>query len=313
MPPDAPSPRPRAHKVAAGTFAPVIRAFLASDKFKGLKPSTQVTYRYVLVRAEQPDVLGAVPIDRMRPALVQGFLDGLADKPGIQRHALTALKSLEKWTLVRDLLTHTITLGCEARGAQGAHEPWSDAEVELAEQNAKPSLARIVTLISNTGQRGSDVVKMRWTDLETYQGVPGINVKQKKTALEIWIPLTAELQRALEGWERRPGYICLKEDGAAWTRPVLSQQWIRERGSNPALAPLLAAGRVIHGLRATACVRLNRSGATARQIADTVGMSIQTVEKYLRKSVQRDNALAAVLHLDRANSARTKARGPSGE
>jgi integrase len=301
--------RPSGRSIGPGTFAEVIRAFLASDKFARLAPSTRKGYRLQLVRAQLPETLGAYATDVIRPALVQAFLDGLADRPGAQAEAHTALKSLERWAVVRDLLPHAITTGTEVLRTDGAHEPWSDAEVELAEAHAKPSLARVVTLTANTGQRASDIVKMRSSDIETYQGVAGINVTQQKTKLEIWIPLTAELQAAMATWERRPGYFCLKDDGTPWSAGLLSCHWNRERSSNPTLSPLEQAGRVLHGLRATACVRLNRSGATARQIADMVGMSVQTVERYLRKSAQRDNALAAVIHLDLANAARTRSKG----
>jgi DNA-binding CsgD family transcriptional regulator len=146
---------------------------------------------------------------------------------------------------------------------------------------------------------------MRWTDLEDYEGRPGINVVQKKTGLKIWIPLTQPLMAAMPAWERRPGFILLKEDGTPFTRQRLSDQWLRERDTNPALAPL--AGRVLHGLRATAVVRLRRASATTGQIAAMVGMSEQMVSRYCRHSVQRDNALAAVVHLDQTKRERVKA------
>ena len=62
--------------------------------------------------------------------------------------------------------------------------------------------------------------------------------------------------------------------------------------------PLKDAGLVIHGLRATACVRLSRAGATTRQISDMIGMSEQMVARYCRFSDQKENAVAAVMHLD---------------
>jgi predicted transcriptional regulator len=61
---------------------------------------------------------------------------------------------------------------------------------------------------------------------------------------------------------------------------------------------LKEAGLVLHGLRATAVVRLRRAGATTGQIAGMVGMSENMVNRYCRFSVQRENALAAVHYLD---------------
>ena len=135
---------------------------------------------------------------------------------------------------------------------------------------------------------------MRWTDLEIYNGRLGINVVQVKTGRQIWVPITRELEAALADWERRPGFILLRPTGIPWTRKALTWAWIVERDTNPALKPL--AGLVLHGLRATACVRLLRAGANTRQIADMVGMSEPIVGHYCRFSVQRENASAAVLH-----------------
>ena len=75
----------------------------------------------------------------------------------------------------------------------------------LAETRARSELARVVTLAANTGQRGSDLVKMRWTDIEVYNGLTGINVTQKKTGRQIWVPITQELSAAMAGWERQTG------------------------------------------------------------------------------------------------------------
>lgn len=291
--------RYRGRRVTGDVFASVIRDFLACDKFKMLAASTQTNYRHNLTLAADPDTLGSVSIEELRPALVQAFLDGYADRPAQQKCAQTALKSLEKWALVRDKLPFPITLGTEAKGSVGGHVPWTDDHVALAEQHAKAHLSRIITLAANTGQRGSDLVRMRWSDVEEYEGRPGINVTQYKTGLVIWIPMTQELMARMRAWERRPGYFILKEDGQPMTRPQLSDQWLRERDANAALAPLAAAGLSMHGLRATAVVRLRRAGASALQIGDMVGMSEQMVKRYCRFSVQRENALAAVHYLDR--------------
>jgi integrase len=298
--------RQRADRIKGGSFAAVIRAYMMSAKFDALALSTRVSYGYLLRLAERPDTLGSLPVDIIRPALVQAFLDGFADRPAQQKCAQTALKAVEKWALVRDLLPFPITTGTEAIGSTGGHEPWTEEQVALAERGARPHLARVVTVAANTGQRGSDLVRMRWSDIEEVDGRPGINVTQKKTGLVIWVPFTHELIRAIGTWERRPTFILLKEDGLPFTRQQLSDQWLRERDTRPLLAPLKEAGLVLHGLRAFAVVRLRRAGANTGQIADMVGMSEVMVKRYSRFSRQRENALAAVHFLDRTNPEQPK-------
>jgi DNA-binding CsgD family transcriptional regulator len=61
---------------------------------------------------------------------------------------------------------------------------------------------------------------------------------------------------------------------------------------------------VLHGLRGVACVRLKRAGAATAQIADMVGMSEAMVANYCRFSIQKANAAAAVILLERTISER---------
>lgn len=304
-------------KITDQCFSAVIRSYMASPKFRAYAPSTQSTWGRELRFAERPENLGALSVFAVRPALVQSFLDGMVDWPGKQASALAALKQLEKWALVRDLLPNPITLGCEAEGSDGGHIPWTEPHVALAEQHARQDLARAVALAAGTGQRGSDLVRMGPTDLETIDGHIGINLIQQKTKKRLWVPFTAPLIAAMEKWERRPGRFLLRPCGSPWTRPHLSDAWREQREGNPALEPLRQIGvddrgkprpAVMHGLRATACVRLNQSGATTRQISDWVGMSEPMVANYLRFSIQKENALAAVIMLDRTTRERIAAK-----
>src|SRR5262249_13622902 len=158
----------------------------------------------------------------------------------------------------RDKIPYPITTGIEIEGEAGGHEPWTDEQVAFAEANARRDFARVITLAANTGQRGSDLVRMRWTDIEEYEGRPGIKVTQQKTGRQLWVPFTQELQTKIATWERRPGFILLKPSGLPWSsRNELSVRWVQERGH---LGPSVA-NCVLHGLRGTACVRLLRAGA----------------------------------------------------
>lgn len=290
-------PKERSGHIADRTFVTVIQAYLASSKFASLAKGTQANYRVSLHFAGSREALGAVPVEVLRPALVQGFLDGLAEKPGAQTAARVALKAVEKWAIVRDLLPHTITLGTEVVGGGDGHKPWTEQQIELAIRHAKPELARVIVLAASTGQRGSDLIKMRWNDLEEVDGRLGINVTQKKTGLQLWIPFTNALAAVVATWERRPAPLLLRDDGGSWSsRDNLTHAWCRERDSNPELVP--CRGLALHGLRASACVRLRRIGATEAQISDMVGLSIPMVSRYCRLSVQKENAMAAVLRLD---------------
>jgi integrase len=292
---------PRKQRFSGTIFAQVVDAYMDSPKYQGLAPHTKLTYRRYLLLAACLDGLGSTPVEQMRPALVQAFLDGFSDRLAAQQKAKVAIAAVERWAIVRDLLPRPITMGTEAPGSDGGHVPWSSEQVSHAEMNAAAHLSRAVTMAANTGQRGSDLAKMRWTDLEIVDGHPGINVIQRKTGLHIWIPFTQDLIAKMATWERRPGFILTKRDGHPFTGTQLRDAWRREL-RRPEMAPLV--GLVLHGLRGTAVVRLRRAGATTQQICDMVGMSPQMVKRYSRKSDQKENALAAVLHLEGAKERR---------
>jgi integrase len=297
-------PPRRAVRIENGTFAAVIRAYQRSPDYTTLQPSTRRVYAAVLALAEQPETLGALPVELLRPSLVQAFLDGLADRPGRQKNARTAVKAVERWAIVRDILPNPISLGTYTVESDGGHDPWSDDQVALALDHARPDLARVVQLAVHTGQRGSDIVRMRWSDIEEQDGHPGINVVQRKTGVRLWVPFTAELAADVPSWEKRPPFfLVLKPDGSPYVREHLSWHWNKERDTNAALEPLKEAGLVLHGLRSTAVVRARRAGATVLQIASMFGMSEPMVARYSRFADQRDMALAAVHHLDRARTA----------
>jgi integrase len=295
------SKRPDPH-IKGGTFAKVISEYMQSPHFNSLAESSRYKYRRLFKIAEAPEALGLVAVEQMHPAIVQAFLDGFADRPGAQYGALAAIKAVEKWAIVRRKLPGTITLGCELIGGGDGNRPWTEEQVYFAEHRLPETWSRVVTLMVNTGQRGSDIVKMGWTDLETYDGHRGINVIQKKTGRQIWIPCTAELNAAIDRWERAgergPRPFILKARGTKWTREDLSTYWTPLRNKHPELA-----GCKLHGLRAVACVRLLRAGANTRQIGDMVGMSEQMVARYTRFAEQRKNALAAVAILEERNVA----------
>lgn len=292
--------RPKHVPVTEDCFAALVRLFMspANPKWRSYSNATRDLWGRELMFASRPDVLGAVSLQSIRPALVQAFLDGLQGRPGKQAAARAAFVQLEKWAIVRDLLPRAITTGVETERPEGGHVPWDEHHVEAAERHARPDLARVITLAVNTGQRGSDLIRMNPTDIETHKGVDGIRVVQLKTGREVWVPITSPLRAAMATWERQPGPFLRRPEGGTWERKALTQAWTYHRDHNPDLAAHKHADLVLHGLRATACVRLRRAGVEVLQIADMVGMSLEMVQRYCRFSNQRDNALAAVIRLD---------------
>lgn len=280
-----------------GNFSHVIKIFLDSPYFTGLGESTRDHWKRELVLAEV--TLGDLSVHDLRPSIIQAHLDGLARFPGKQSQAKTAIKALESWAIVRDHLPHTITLGTKVIGSNGGHEPWTDQEVADAIEYGRPDLARAVLLLVSTGQRGSDIVKMRWSDIEEKNGRFGVSVIQRKTGVRLVVPFTHDFSAKVQKWERRPPFfLVLAPDGRQFSRSRLSHDWTYERQDNPALASHKQRGLVLHGLRATACIRLNSQGATTLEISSMIGMSEAMVARYCRLANKNRLAMQAMERID---------------
>lgn len=304
----------------AGTFSAVLDEYEASPNFTKNVPSTQANYRRILRWAH--DALGALPVEDIKPSLVQYALDKLAETPAAQFNARAVLGAVDTWAAARDKLPREITKGTEVIGSDGGCEPWTDSQVELAERQARPDLARVVTVMVHTGQRGSDVVRMRLPDLEertdpaTHARVTGINVVQQKTGLRLWVPLTDVLAAKIAEWRKTigpPWLLVTRPGGAPYTRPDLSWHWNHERKTNPHLAPIREAGLKLHGLRATCVVRLRQRGASVLQICSMVGMSEPMVTRYSRLADQGDMAMAAVHYLNAGTRGERKQSAEAGK
>lgn len=279
----------------SGLFATLVESFILSTQFQQLAQNSRLLWERELRQAGDVAELGALSVEEIRPSLIQRYLDGLNGRPGKQTAALAALRALNKWARVRDLLPQSIIEGVSTEHPEGGHVPWTEAQVVEAERHARPDLARVITLGACTGQRISDLVRMAWTDIETHHGYEGINVVQKKTGRQLWVPVSERLSAALTAWGRRDvGPILLRGDTVAWRSEYLTDHWDYEKKINDHLRDHLQAGLVLHGLRGYRCVQLSRDGLTDHQIADVVGMSIRMVERYTRLSSQKENALAAM-------------------
>jgi integrase len=79
----------------------------------------------------------------------------------------------------------------------------------------------------STGQRVSDILKMKWSDIEG----AGINVKQNKTGEELWIPFTSEIAELLKKTEKSGFHILSVSINAAANQASLSASALRAAAS----------------------------------------------------------------------------------
>lgn len=275
------------------TLGPVIRTlgviideYEMSPQFDRLSEGTRDQYRRGLRLARK--AWGELPAEGIRPVHVRAIMDDLAGTPGKANTFLGTIRALSSWGRARDYFPASLAEGVKPYPKQGGHRPWTPEQITAAHAHLTGMVRRGVMLALYTGQRGSDVVRLGWTDIE--EG--GFGLRQKKTGREVWCPIVPELAAEMATWERRPGPFLLQDSGRPYTRKRLDIHFSEQRERIPELA-----GVQLHGLRCTAVVRLRRAGLSNGQIGDIVGMSERMIGHYCRFADKRASGEAALVHL----------------
>lgn len=268
------------------TVGALIDAFLSSPAYDELKQDTK--YRYTRHLGIAKKAWGDLPKDQLRPSHVRAVMDGFAKMPGKANAFLVSMQGLSKWARVRDLLNQSITEGVERYAITGGHKPWTDEQIAEARKSLRGMIRRAIMLYIYTGQRGSDIMRLGWTDID--EG--GFGLGQKKTGVEVWCPIVPELAEEMAGWKKEPGPFLKTARGLPFSRKYFSGLFKREREKYPILKDVR-----LHGLRATAVIRLRRAGLTPLQIQDIVGMSLAMIERYCRFADKKAGGKAALISL----------------
>jgi len=277
--------------VQADTFGAVIDAYLDFVRTSGtITAGTLDQYQRALKIARK--AWGGLPAKGLRPVHVQAVMDGFAATPGKANNFLSAMRALSTWARVRDHLEWSITEGVKPYAKEDGHKPWTPVQIEAALAQLTGPIRRGVVLYLWTGMRGSDAVRLGWTDID--EG--GFSYRAQKTGRDVFCPIVPELETEMATWQKRPGPFLYQEggraDGHRYTRKLFSKHFAEARDKIPELA-----GVTLHGLRCTAVIRLRRAGLSTGQIGDIVGMSLPMIERYCRFADRKASGKAALLTL----------------
>lgn len=235
---------------------------------------------------------GNLPAKGLRPVHVQAVMDGLAGTTGKANNFLSAMRALSTWARVRDHIEHSLTEGVKPYAKDTGHKPWTPEQIDVALAKLTGVVRRGVVLYMWTGMRGSDAVKLGWTDID--EG--GFSYRSQKTSRDVWCPIVPELAAEMATWEKRPGPFLYQDggraDGRRYSRKKFSEHFAEARDQIPELA-----GVTLHGLRCTAVIRLRRAGLSTAQIGDIVGMSLPMIERYCRFADRKASGKAALITL----------------
>ncbi|MGL4296913.1 MAG: tyrosine-type recombinase/integrase [Aestuariivirga sp.] len=268
---------------AAGSIAATIEEYKASPSWDNLRPNSQKIYGIALNRIAK--VWGDLRPDQVTPAALAAFRDTMSDRPTTANFTLSVAREFFRFCAERGLCTSNPAREPRrlAVDEDAGAKPVPEAVYQHIISTAPRAIARYFILARATGQRISDVLRMRPTDRDG-AGISMTITKRRKDRKH-WVPLSQAQIRDIDGWDGAvmAAYI-LNERGKPYTPDgfrAIYKVW-RARPENAVVGDITP-----HDLRATAVCDDRIAGYSHQEISARRGMSIQMVMRYSRHIDQR--------------------------
>ena len=298
----------RASNVAfgPGTVGFIIEKYIASGDFTSKAPATIRVYRKILDRLKE--ICGGALIADLHERHVREIRKRFTST---SRSDLAVMLLGMIWTYAKEVLAMDLGVNpatdiqrLHRRG--WSHEPWPAAVIEkfAVEARPKPNAQLALMLLLYTGQRASDVVRIRWND---YDG-SGIAVRQLKTGTPLWIRCHTKLKIALDHAPRLSEFILTNRYGNGYTAGGLCDLIAM------ATAQIGAKACTAHGLRCNAATALADAGCSVPEIMAITGhRTFREAQRYAASRDQKKLADRAISKWERLPSRRVANSGTKGQ
>ena len=168
-----------------GTVGVVIEKYLASADYTSKAPGTRRHYRVALDKLKE--ICGRALITDLQERHIRQIRQRFT---ATSKADLAVMLLRMLWIFAKEVLAMDIgpnpAADIQKLHRQGwQHEPWPDAVIEKFEADAhpKPNAQLALVLLLYTGQRASDVVRMRWDQFDG-EGISGSPSQNQDSALD---------------------------------------------------------------------------------------------------------------------------------
>lgn len=209
---------------------------------------------------------------------IYALMDRMSATPVAANFMLSVLRTLLEYGAKRGYRDENPAIGVKRLKVEDSgHAPWPDAGYNFVIEHAPTHLRRMAFLGRATGQRVSDLVKMRPADLAN----DGINLRIGKLRdKKHMVPLTAAQMAEIKSWKVRDlEFFITTLTGNRCTDRYLNSLWNSWRALDDA-KPIRELKMTIHG--STAINDRRVAGTEDSAIADEIGMSPKMVTRYTR-------------------------------
>lgn len=264
------------------TMARLVEDFKKEPEWTSRRANTQLTYGFAL----KPilEAWGHLHPAQINISGINGLRKKFADRPNMGNLILAVIRLLMKYAIGRELRTDNPAreIGRLAIKPDEAKPLSGAAWLAAISDKAPIAVRRYAVLARATGQRISDVIRMRPADRDQ----DGIQITITKLGDKPhWCLLRPEESATIDGWKvfENACYVTRKT-GRRHTEDSLRDEWNAYAATDDGSA---LRGFTPHDLRATKVCDERIRGKNHQQIAALVGMSVEMVMKYSRHIDQR--------------------------
>lgn len=274
------------------------RVVTASAEWKAMEPETRRRQTEIAEGFLTSEVAGErwgdFLVEDLKRRHLKEILAGYADRPHAGRHMLTVIRKMILAGIDAEWIDVDPSYRLKYRPAYGGWRAWTEDELAQFERRwpvgTTPRL--VYTLARWLGDRRGDIAALE------PQSIRGeiVEFSQGKTGRRMRLPVTPDLREVLDATDLTGPRVVMTAYGQPFSEKSLTgrfRDWCRAAG--------LPDDCKLHGLRKTLGKLLAESGATTRQIMDTLGHTdIRHAELYSKDAEQerlaRDGLSAVVRH-----------------
>jgi integrase len=228
-------------------------------------------------------IWGNMPVKDLKRRHIKAILAHFIETPHKAKHMLVAIRKMIAAALDEEWIESDPTWKMSYRPAYKGWRAWTNDEMEKFEarwpigSGARTAYAIALWL----GNRRSDVARLEWGWFDWRQNT--VTLVTKKGEKDLVLPITPMLREALSTLPREKDHVLLNGYGNPFSEKSLTgmmAHWTHLAG--------MTKGCTMHGLRKTLGTMLAESGATTRQLMDTLGHDdIAHAELYSRAAEQK--------------------------
>jgi integrase len=272
-------------------FRFVVADYKSSAEYKKLADSTRAQWGKWLDRiGEYFGELSIAQFDRPEKirAVIRRWRNQYSETPRTADYAMQVLSRV---------LAHAVELGSIAgnpcEGIKHLYDNdrseivWTDSDVAHIKLTCSAEIADAIDLAGYTGLRLGDLIRVSWSHVGDDAIV--LTTGKSRHRREAIIPLYGALRDVLARIPKRATTILTNSRGRPWTADGFGSSF------NKAKIDAGLSERDLHfnDLRGTAATKFYIAGFSNREIAETMAWEEESVEKIIRRYVERSAALKA--------------------